>query len=59
MDSRPHFGTLCRQSRASVDLATVLVPLQVLVLGVAGWQVVMGRAVRGLGKVSPPGSSGS
>lgn len=48
MNSRPHFGTLCRQSRAAVDLSTVLVPLQVVVLGIAGWQAGVGRAVRGI-----------
>lgn len=57
MDSRPHFGALCRQSRAGVHLSTVLVPLQVLVVGIAGWQAGVARGVRGgLGVGSRKGS---
>lgn len=60
MNNRPHFGTLCRQSRAAVYLSIVLVPLQVVVLGMAGWQVGVGRVVRGIigNKASPPPSRG-
>ena len=55
MTSRPHFGTLCRQSRAAVNLSIVLVPLQVVVLGVAGWQWGVGRGVRDvLGQIRSP-----
>lgn len=41
MGSRPHFGTLCKQSKAGLALATLLVPLQIIVLGVAGFQVTL------------------
>lgn len=60
MESRPDFGALCRQSRAGVHLSTVLVPLQVLVVGVAAWQAGVARGVRGgLGVGSRKGSAPS
>ena len=60
MNSRPHFGTLCRQSRAAVDLSIILVPVQVVVLGMAGWQIGLARAVRDIlgRKESPTPSRG-
>ncbi|PSS03860.1 hypothetical protein BD289DRAFT_478340 [Coniella lustricola] len=39
MTSGPSFGTLCHASWASVVLAVILVPLEALALGVAGWQL--------------------
>ncbi|KAJ2896611.1 hypothetical protein MKZ38_005401 [Zalerion maritima] len=34
----PHFGTLCKESRAGLYLSILLIPIEALVLGVAGWQ---------------------
>lgn len=45
MGSRPHFGTLCKESKAGLALATLLVPLQIIVLGVACFQVTLDRKV--------------
>lgn len=43
MTARPHFGTLCRQSRAAAYLGALLVPVEVATLGVAAWQAVLER----------------
>lgn len=45
MTARPHFGTLCKQSRAGAYLSVLLIPVEVLALGVAGWQGVLERKV--------------
>ncbi|ROW14415.1 hypothetical protein VPNG_03936 [Cytospora leucostoma] len=39
MTQAPYFGTLCGQSRGSVYLAVILVPLEAIALCVAGWQL--------------------
>ncbi|KAM0334147.1 hypothetical protein ACHAQA_001167 [Verticillium albo-atrum] len=43
MAARPHFGTLCKQSRVGLYLTVLLVPLEVLVLGAAVVQAVLER----------------
>ena len=46
MTQRPHFNTLCGQSRAAVALAVLLVPLELLVLAVAVVQARLERRAR-------------
>ena len=41
MTMQPHFGTLCRQSKASVGLAVMLVPVEAIILGLAAYQFVL------------------
>lgn len=43
MAAQPHFGTLCKQSKAGVALAVLLVPLEAAILAVAGYQAVLER----------------
>lgn len=43
MMQRPHFGTLCSQSRAAVVLAILLVPIE---LGIAVLAALQGKAER-------------
>jgi hypothetical protein len=43
METRPYFGTLCKQTRASLTLATLLVPLEALVIGIAGCEAIFLR----------------
>jgi hypothetical protein len=45
MVTRPHFGTLCKQSRAGLALAVFLVPLEVIVLGVALYELGVRRSI--------------
>jgi hypothetical protein len=47
MMQEPHFGTLCRQSKAGVGLVVALVPLEVVVAFVAIVQVVLAKGLRG------------
>ncbi|KAF7560026.1 hypothetical protein G7046_g4137 [Stylonectria norvegica] len=43
MTTKPHFGTLCKESKAGVGLSVFLVPLEAIILGVAGYQAVLER----------------
>ncbi|KAI9167375.1 hypothetical protein HJFPF1_03502 [Paramyrothecium foliicola] len=43
MRSEPHFGTLCKQSRAGLGLAVALVPLEAVILGLAAYQIILER----------------
>ncbi|TQV92596.1 hypothetical protein V2A60_009068 [Cordyceps javanica] len=45
MDSHPHFGTLCKESKAALTLATLLVPVEALIIGVAGYEAVLLRRI--------------
>ncbi|KAH7001874.1 hypothetical protein EDB80DRAFT_685066 [Ilyonectria destructans] len=45
MMTQPHFGTLCKQSKAGLGLSVFLVPLQAIILGVAGYQASIQRQV--------------
>ncbi|KAJ3494411.1 hypothetical protein NLG97_g4094 [Lecanicillium saksenae] len=45
MSMRPHFGTLCKESRAALTLATLLVPVEALIIGVAGYEAVLLRRI--------------
>jgi len=43
MSQKPHFGTLCRESRAGVILAILLIPIELAALVLAGWQMKVER----------------
>ncbi|KAH7144049.1 hypothetical protein EDB81DRAFT_760426 [Dactylonectria macrodidyma] len=43
MMTKPHFGTLCKQSKAGLGLSVFLVPLEAVILGVAGYQACLQR----------------
>ena len=45
MDTRPRFGALCKESRAALTLATLLVPIEALIIGVAGYEAILLRRV--------------
>jgi len=40
MTVKPHWGTLCKESKAALYLMVMIVPLEVLVLGTAAWGAV-------------------
>lgn len=44
MTQKPHFSTLCRQSKGGVVLSVILVPLELIVLVVAAYQLKVERA---------------
>lgn len=37
MDNPPHYSTLCKQSKAALYLSIALIPIEVIVLGLAAW----------------------
>ncbi|KAI4869437.1 hypothetical protein F4820DRAFT_10031 [Hypoxylon rubiginosum] len=43
MSARPHFGTLCNESRTALYLSVILVPVELVVLTVAGYQSMLER----------------
>jgi hypothetical protein len=43
MQTRPHFGTLCKQSKVGLALSVFLIPLEVIVLGVALYELGVRR----------------
>ncbi|KAF5017946.1 hypothetical protein F66182_10093 [Fusarium sp. NRRL 66182] len=43
MTVQPHFGSLCRQSRAGVGLSVMLVPVEAIILGLAAYQFSLER----------------
>lgn len=45
MSTKPHFGTLCKESRIGLTLATLLVPLEVMILAISGFQVTLDKKV--------------
>jgi hypothetical protein len=53
----PHWNTLCRQSYAGLYLSIVLIPVEAVVLALAGWEMKVERQVSGFsraqGKRSP------
>ncbi|KAH6890372.1 hypothetical protein B0T10DRAFT_317249 [Thelonectria olida] len=51
MTTQPHFGTLCKQSKAGLGLMVFLVPLQVIILGVAGYQTLLQRQLHHASRV--------
>ncbi|KAF5658132.1 hypothetical protein FHETE_10049 [Fusarium heterosporum] len=43
MNVQPHFGTLCKQSKAGVGLSVMLVPVEAIILGLAAYQFTLER----------------
>lgn len=43
MTAGPHFGTLCKQSRAGLYLSVLLVPLELVAFAAAGYQLLLER----------------
>jgi hypothetical protein len=37
MSSAPHWGALCKESKAALYLTIVIIPLEVLILGFSLW----------------------
>ncbi|KAG6002995.1 hypothetical protein E4U21_002470 [Claviceps maximensis] len=48
MSTRPYFGTLCQESQAALAIALVLVPLELIVLASACFQVVLEKKIGGM-----------
>ncbi|KAI0887338.1 uncharacterized protein GGS22DRAFT_107903 [Annulohypoxylon maeteangense] len=43
MSAKPHFGTLCDESRTALYLSVILVPVELIVFTVAGYQSILER----------------
>ncbi|KAI1810904.1 hypothetical protein GGS20DRAFT_144264 [Poronia punctata] len=57
MNVQPYFGTLCRQSKAALYLAVILVPLELITLTVAGVQMSLERKAGAFHASAPKVSS--
>ncbi|KAI1658229.1 hypothetical protein F4813DRAFT_58486 [Daldinia decipiens] len=47
MGAKPHFGTLCNESRVALYLSVILVPVELIVFTVAGYQSILERKAIG------------
>lgn len=45
MVTRPHFGTLCKESQAGLYLSVLLIPIEGITLAVAGYQAFVERGI--------------
>ncbi|KAK1640499.1 hypothetical protein BDP81DRAFT_458613 [Colletotrichum phormii] len=45
MMTRPHFGTLCKQSKAGLYLSILLIPIEAIIVGMGGYQMMLERNV--------------
>lgn len=43
MTMKPHFGTLCRESKTALYLSIIMVPLEAVILSLAGYQFILER----------------
>jgi hypothetical protein len=56
MNLQPYFGTLCRQSKAALYLAVILVPLELITFTVAGVQMALERKAGAFQPAAKPSS---
>ncbi|KAK2728777.1 hypothetical protein CKAH01_02827 [Colletotrichum kahawae] len=60
MVTRPHFGTLCKQSKAGLYMSILLIPIEAITLGAGAYQMVLERNIsRASGAVQGRRKSGS
>ncbi|KAK1701915.1 hypothetical protein BDP67DRAFT_423197 [Colletotrichum lupini] len=45
MMTRPHFGTLCKQSKAGLYLSILLIPIEAIIVGMGGYQMMLERYI--------------
>jgi hypothetical protein len=45
----PNFGTLCKEAKTGLYMSILLIPLEIAVLGLAGWQLIAERQLSGFG----------
>ncbi|KAL0776875.1 hypothetical protein CaCOL14_006393 [Colletotrichum acutatum] len=45
MMTRPHFGTLCKQSKAGLYLSILLIPIEAIIVGMGGYQMMLERTI--------------
>ncbi|KAI0184671.1 hypothetical protein EV127DRAFT_515941 [Xylaria flabelliformis] len=56
MRIEPHFGTLCKQSKTALYLAVILIPVEFIILTVAGAQMAMERKTKAFVPAPKPSS---
>ncbi|KAI0847877.1 hypothetical protein F5Y00DRAFT_106596 [Daldinia vernicosa] len=47
MGAKPHFGTLCNESRVALYLSVILVPVELIVFTIAGYQSILEKKALG------------
>ncbi|WQF76019.1 hypothetical protein CDEST_01033 [Colletotrichum destructivum] len=52
MLTRPHFGTLCKQSKVGLYLSVLIIPTEVIILGAAAYQTILERNVNRTNRVA-------
>ncbi|KAI0123856.1 hypothetical protein BJ170DRAFT_98861 [Xylariales sp. AK1849] len=56
MTMKPHFGTLCRESKTALYLSIILIPIEAIILSLASYQVILERKVNGIAQSRKHGS---
>ncbi|KAJ0158968.1 hypothetical protein CTA2_10547 [Colletotrichum tanaceti] len=52
MLTRPHFGTLCKQSKVGLYLSVMIIPIEVIILGAGAYQMILERNVNRTSRVA-------
>lgn len=47
MTAQPYFGTLCRESKTALYLSVMMVPVEAVVLSLAGYQLMLEKRAAG------------
>lgn len=47
MTAQPYFGTLCRESKTALYLSIILIPIEAVVLSLAGYQLTLEKKAAG------------
>ncbi|KAH6661385.1 hypothetical protein BKA67DRAFT_551044 [Truncatella angustata] len=56
MTVQPYFGTLCRESKTALYLSVILVPVEAVILSLAGYQLALEKKAAGLARSTKRGS---
>lgn len=56
LSEKPHFGTLCKESKTALYLSVILVPLELVIFSLAGYQLVLLRKIIGFSHTRKAGS---
>ncbi|TQN74934.1 hypothetical protein CSHISOI_00500 [Colletotrichum shisoi] len=52
MLTRPHFGTLCKQSKVGLYLSVLIIPIEVIILGAGAYLMILERNVNRTSRVA-------
>jgi hypothetical protein len=57
MTQQPHFGILCKESKAALYMTVAMIPLQVIILALAGWTYINEKSTAAVARKGSPAMS--